>query len=407
MAAKHILPIFAGDLEAPGAFAAALSARASASGELILGVTDWRHQRWAHSLLLNLEALKLTHHLLIAAQPETCHSLAVRVPGRVGCGHSSWLRGGHNATIDRGLAAYHIHEGHVYHIWWQRWHYMARAVGLGYRVLSLDSDLGIRFDPYTVLHGPFAPYGLVVGIDSAKGGDELARFFPAINVAPPTACHRPPPPATACHRLSPPATACHRLPPPATACVTACHRLPPPAGRGSQAGGPRDAEDRRRVRAAGQRGGRPARAWRRRRVASQACAAWTRLAPFRAWRGADDAPAPDGGCGWGRGAASPRRRLLDRAARRHGRHGAVECRKRATQPPVTAEGRGPISFFTFQPRVGQKKFSARIPTIIFCTLRFQLETTRSAVAGSRDTRLRDTTCGERDCCRLGPLLRPG
>ena len=32
MAAKHILPIFAGDLEAPGAFAAALSASVGALG---------------------------------------------------------------------------------------------------------------------------------------------------------------------------------------------------------------------------------------------------------------------------------------------------------------------------------------------------------------------------------------
>lgn len=85
-------------------------------------------------------------------------------------------------TIDLGLQAYHIHDGHVYHIWWQRWHYMARAVELGYRALSLDSDLSLRVDPYDILHGALRSHELVVAIDSARSGAQLMRFFPAINV---------------------------------------------------------------------------------------------------------------------------------------------------------------------------------------------------------------------------------
>ena len=82
-----------------------------------------------------------------------------------------------------GLAAYHVHPKHVYHLcmptcglnrrlaparsatllysrawaWphrgagWQRWHYAARAVAAGYRVLSLDADISLRADPYPLL----------------------------------------------------------------------------------------------------------------------------------------------------------------------------------------------------------------------------------------------------------------
>ena len=181
MTGNWIAPGNFGDLEAPGAFDRALQAR-SAGGEVILTVTDWRHQRWAHNLLLNLEQLDLHHHLVLAAEPLVCHALVMRMAGAVGCGHSSWLRGGANATIDAGLYAYHIQEGHVYHIWWQRWHYLARAVALGYRALSLDSDMSLRVSPYPILRGPMRSHQLVVAIDSARSGKQLSRFFPAINV---------------------------------------------------------------------------------------------------------------------------------------------------------------------------------------------------------------------------------
>ena len=170
-----------GDLAKPGAFARALRER-SAAGEIILTVADWKHHRWAHNLLLNLELLSLRHHLVLAAEAQVCVSLAVRMRGALGCGYSSWMRRGYNATIDRGLQAYKIHDGHVYHIWWQRWHYIARAVELGYRALSLDSDLSLRVDPYTILRGALRHHELVVAIDSARSGLQLPRFFPAINV---------------------------------------------------------------------------------------------------------------------------------------------------------------------------------------------------------------------------------
>ena len=141
-----------GDFEAPGAFDRALRERSS-GGEIILTVTDWRHQRWAHNLLLNLNQLGRRHHLVLSAEPVVCRSLGMRMGGDIGCGYSSWLRRGENVTINAGLHAYHISDGHVYHIWWQRWHYLARAVELGYRALSLDSDMSLRVDPYQIIHG--------------------------------------------------------------------------------------------------------------------------------------------------------------------------------------------------------------------------------------------------------------
>lgn len=162
---------FYGDFNFPGVFKQALEDR-SAGRDILLIVTDWKHQRWAHNLILNLDALNLRHHLVLAAHADVCSALAYRMQGAIGCGFSSWLRSGYNATIDRGLAAYKINEGHVYHLWWQRWNYMADAVRLGYRALSLDSDLSLRVDPYEMIRGPFRHHELVVAIDSARSGKQ-------------------------------------------------------------------------------------------------------------------------------------------------------------------------------------------------------------------------------------------
>jgi hypothetical protein len=118
------------DLEAPGALASSLAARA-AGREVILLVFDSRHIRWAHNLLLNLRSLSLSSRALaIGPDTEACDALLGRVPS-AGCARSSYLRSGHNATIDAALRRWSFGPGHVYHLWWQRWRYMARAVELG------------------------------------------------------------------------------------------------------------------------------------------------------------------------------------------------------------------------------------------------------------------------------------
>ncbi|KAL3918905.1 MAG: hypothetical protein SGPRY_005827, partial [Prymnesium sp.] len=162
-----------GDFEVNGAFAQALRQRSS-GGEIILTVTDWRHQRWAHNLLLNLRALSISHHLILSADPKACEALDARMPREVGCGHSSWLRGASEShpKLARGLKAFGIQANHVYHLWWQRWHYLARAVGMGYSALSLDSDISLRVDPYAMLHGALRGFEMVVAIDSARSGKQ-------------------------------------------------------------------------------------------------------------------------------------------------------------------------------------------------------------------------------------------
>ena len=105
--------MLAGDLEHPGRLALALQARSTAAKEIIFTVTDERHDRWAHNLLLNLEELGLKHHLVIGSSSRACAKLHARLGPLLGCGFSSFLANGVNETIDRGLRAYRIAPGHV------------------------------------------------------------------------------------------------------------------------------------------------------------------------------------------------------------------------------------------------------------------------------------------------------
>ena len=181
---KSIRPLpSAGDLFATGALAAALSQRASATREIIFMLTDEHHERLALNLLLNLEELKLHHHLVIAKSAEVCAALwarAERLGLSLGCGWSSFLHRGTSSALDAGLDAYAIEDSHVYHLWWQRWFFLSEAVGLGYKVLSLDTDVSLRADPYPLLHGALSHRDLITGIDT----DQALRpfFFPAANV---------------------------------------------------------------------------------------------------------------------------------------------------------------------------------------------------------------------------------
>lgn len=140
-----------GDFEAPGAFASALQRRAQASAiagrrEILLFVLDRRHVKWAHNLLLNLHEHGLGgRSLAISSSHEACTALLERaVHDSVSCGRSSYLRRGTNRTITEALNRWRIHDHHVYFLWWQRWHYMASAVRLGYNALSLDTDISLR-----------------------------------------------------------------------------------------------------------------------------------------------------------------------------------------------------------------------------------------------------------------------
>ena len=135
------------------------------------------------NLLLNLDELQLYHHLVIAQSSEACAATWARakpIGVSLGCGHSSFLRRGSSARVDAGLEAYGIEDGHVYHLWWQRWFFLSEAVGLGYSVLSLDTDVSLRADPYPLLHGALAHHQLITGLDNDQGVRPF--YFPAANV---------------------------------------------------------------------------------------------------------------------------------------------------------------------------------------------------------------------------------
>lgn len=177
-----------GDLEQPGELERALVARSArlqarnGQREIIFTVCDHRHHRWAHNLLLNLLELGIQHTLVIGSSADVCKTLGSRLGALVGCGHSSFLLQGRNRTIDRGLRAWRVPEEHVYHLWWQRWHYMARAVALGYNALNLDGDISLRADPYPLFHGPLAHRELILGLDGSYDGSYNPHMFPAVNV---------------------------------------------------------------------------------------------------------------------------------------------------------------------------------------------------------------------------------
>ena len=176
-----------GDLASAGILLRALASRSSAEGEIIFMLTDERHLRLSLNLLLNLEALGLSHHLVISTSSAACLSLWERARPlnlSLGCGWSSFLHRnattGATAAHDAGLVAYGIEDSHVYHLWWQRWYFLSEAVSLGYRVLSLDTDISLRANPYPLLHGPLRHHSLIVGLDN----DAKLRpfYFVAANV---------------------------------------------------------------------------------------------------------------------------------------------------------------------------------------------------------------------------------
>ena len=180
-----------GDLEDPHVLRHALSESAASSGRfrrnVILMVTDFEHQHWAHNLLLNLHSLELHHSLVIASAPRVCSSLHTRLVAtgvRVGghCAHSSYLRGESNESIAVGLHRWQIDKGHVFHLWWQRWRYVALAISMRYNVLSLDTDISLRSDPYPLLWRAYQHRQLVVGIESEKPARKNHYIFPAANL---------------------------------------------------------------------------------------------------------------------------------------------------------------------------------------------------------------------------------
>jgi len=168
------------DLEAAGAFEHVLEQCATSRRELIIAVTDIRHLRWARNILLNLDSFDHRHTLIIGGSRKACSVLAshgIARPLPCACAYSTHLR------KHPGLRAWRISQEHVYLLWWQRWHYASLAVSKLYRVLSLDTDISLRADPYPILWAPpLRRHALVVGLDSEADGTHHFYTWPSANV---------------------------------------------------------------------------------------------------------------------------------------------------------------------------------------------------------------------------------
>jgi hypothetical protein len=82
----------------------------------------------------NLHMLGLDNYLVLASSKQLCDKLHTEYDVRA-CVWSS-LHAQHP-----GLAAWRVNPGDMFHLWLQQWHYILRAVELGYNVLRSDSDV--------------------------------------------------------------------------------------------------------------------------------------------------------------------------------------------------------------------------------------------------------------------------
>ena len=92
------------------------------------------------NLLLNLRGLGYGHVLLLTTQRDVCDAVRAAIPGQA-CG---WCdRPFPPRTLSQRMYA-------VERLWHSRWNVMARALRMGYNMLSLDTDLYVTEDVYQV-----------------------------------------------------------------------------------------------------------------------------------------------------------------------------------------------------------------------------------------------------------------
>ena len=166
-------PFPGGDLEQPGVLEKALSTRASSTREIIfLSVGDTRDHRRQYkdpalknisvdfilNLLANLRRLGLDHFLILTTQ-SLCRQLQRRHCLHACAWTTLW-------NTHPGLPVWSIKPGDMFLMWEQQWHYVSRALTMGYSVLRADTDVYFAEDPYPILHGPLMrPFHMIVQQD--------------------------------------------------------------------------------------------------------------------------------------------------------------------------------------------------------------------------------------------------
>ena len=117
--------------------------------EIITFTSNEQGLEAAANMALQLQRLKLYHHLVLADQRRTC-TVGQRRWHWLGCGFSGGLPGfetKYAAGVGGGTAK-------LWSLWSAKWLLVARLVELRVNVLALDTDMLIQTDPYPLLRSP-------------------------------------------------------------------------------------------------------------------------------------------------------------------------------------------------------------------------------------------------------------
>ena len=181
-----------GDLEGPGEFDLALRTVGLAN-EVILIHGNEKRLRLLVNLIAQWNAVGVSHVLLLAFEKSLCDAL--RVEGRIGCAHSSYLSAGPLADAIR-----HRELQPQYVAWLQRFRYLRLCLEARVSVLAIDSDVAVLRNPIPLMRSSMGGFPLVTTFDF-KGGYGAAPATQAGRRAPDSG----PPPASPPARTPAPA----------------------------------------------------------------------------------------------------------------------------------------------------------------------------------------------------------
>jgi len=146
----QVMPINGMDLDFPGNLKVAAERR-SFRKEIILFVSNRGGNHLAANTVANLRKLGFEHYILITNTAETCYDL-LKGPWGVDCGWTSFLQ---NRAKQMGTFQVTAEEQATpFRLWWVRFHYMERFVGMGYNPMYVDTDLRFEMNPYPLLKSP-------------------------------------------------------------------------------------------------------------------------------------------------------------------------------------------------------------------------------------------------------------
>ena len=146
----QVMPINGMDLDFPGNLKVAAERR-SFRKEIILFVSNRGGNHLAANTVANLRKLGFEHYILITNTAETCYDL-LKGPWGVDCGWTSFLQ-----SRAKQMGTFQVtaeEQATPFRLWWVRFHYMERLVGMGYNPMYVDTDVRFEMNPYPLLKSP-------------------------------------------------------------------------------------------------------------------------------------------------------------------------------------------------------------------------------------------------------------